>query len=445
MEDNSKMNRRSRPRPYDLRRKVLLKNFLREQMTYIPHTRLISAVQNTVANFSVESSNTMELDDLQDLNDENSSSSVSVDNSSSTAIIEENNLDPDIKGVENAINIVDSSTNVKTTEVPVPETKMFKFSSLMNLRSDAKKKKAKGILKAKKVCKSVKIPAKSKSFKTGLERLFSGRSRTSNDKSSDRITRSSTKSLFSLFKSRKEQRKVKEIERTTTHSSDTNVKLSSSESDRNCMSNRSVQTDNSWTREELSRVEHSNKLLREENRLLSESLSYFMSSNSIDSQINHYNSPLQSSNRNMNDSRRNSVCYDNISTCSSYGYDNWNPRSRILRSKSVQEHSDRTNVSRYRHRTRSMNYHNNRSEFYAGPMPSSYNSSQVQEYTIPRVRKKNILASLPVNSTGRVVQRRSSMPERILSENDRSRVCRRTGSVRHSRTSFHSLPPEAFY
>lgn len=446
MEENSKINRRSRPRPYDLRRKVLLKNFLREQMTYIPQTRLTSTVQNSDANFTVESSNSLELDeDLQELNDENSSSSSVTESgdSKSSENVEENHLMKDVNDDGNVNNTDKPAAKINSTDAPTHEPKFFRFASLMNLRSESKKKKVKGILKAKKVCKTVKSPVKSKSFK----RLFSGRSRTSRESSQDQAAKNSPKSLFSLFKSRREQRKGREVDRIK-QPTNTNIK-SPIKNEKHCSSSQTVQSDDSWAREELSRVQESNKLLREENRLLSESLSYFMSSSSLDSQLNHCSSPLQSSNRNSNSYRRSSDCYDDYSSRSSYNYDNWNPRSRILRSKSVQEHSERRNVSRNGYRTRSMNCHNIQSNFYNYRQRPSVStiSAQAGDVGIPRVRKKNILASLPVNSTVRVIQRRSSMPERILSENDRSRMCRRSSSIRDgsSRTPFHSLPSEAFY
>lgn len=511
MEANGRVSRRSRPRPYDLRRKVLLKNFLREQMTYIPQTRLTSPDQNSDADFVEKSIDSLETnDDVKELNDENSlvsnfPVSTQTDSTSETEI--ENN-DFETHSTEDCSSLsTEAGPSIKINPVGVSKTKskISKFTSLMNLRSKSKKRAIKGIVKAKKVCKNVKSPVKSKSLKNNIERILSDQ--TSSEKSFQ-SSKSSFKSFFTLLRSRKIRRKRPNANRVSSVST---KKCESAESDH-------VENSNEMSyakcKEELNKAKELTKLLQEENRLLTQSLSYFLSSPSVDSSCTV---PLQDSNQNISMKR---LCDHDGHNSSTLDDHKWNHPSRILRSKSVHENSDhkpmkgthrtrsmnchiRNNLTcspasvleyssesqkinfsqrrrnnlpvnrsnrvvqrrfsmperfvsendslrtsngltffRNRHRTRSMSCHDNQSNFF---MVNSVFSEQSAEKSILEDKQKNILVSLPVEITGRRVQRRSSMPERTLSVE--KSVRRKSGGAResYSRTPFHSLPPSAFY
>lgn len=433
MEENNRINRRSRPRPYDLRRKVLLKNFLREQMTYIPETRVDLLSQNNDDSIT-ESSDSSSLDDLPELKDEDESSSASVvayddQNNTDLSVISTDLSDPlqlDSKD-DSASEMNNPAIDNNLTFEPVVESGVFKFTRLMKFKRESKKT-LKGIFKAKEVCKNVKTPVRTRSFKSGIERVFSIRKRS--NETSSQIPRSKPKSPFSLFKYRRQQLKnVAKIKRSTC------IDLSQISDSKQNTTNQSVQTDDSWAREQM-KAEQSNKRLREENRLLAESLSYLISNPSLESQIKNCSSPLQSSNKD------NSLVYpDYYVPSSNSGNNNWNPRSRVSRSRSVHEYNESRHVLRNNYRTRSMNYHNYRNNFSA-----TSNRANYPGINNPRERRSGV-TNMPVSSSVRSIQRRSSMPERILSENDRTMVCRRSGSVRdtRSRKPFHALPSEAFY
>lgn len=383
-------------------------------MAYIPAVQIESMSENEDANNVEEPTISLHLDeDLPELNNENTSSIVVSDeqlNSHSSDNVDSNSRISDSND-NNSENKKSSSTDASAPSTVNNELGLYKIARLIKNKRDLKKNQ-KAVVKAKELHKSAKSPTKSRFFKSGLEKVFNKYKKPSETASSTK-PKVPPRSLFTLFKNRKSQRNASQVERDKRSFVDHKSYHVRATSPTTTNQSVSVQTEDSWAKEELFRAHQSNRLLREENRLLSESLSYFMFSSSVDSQINHCSSPLQSSNKNT----FNTGYHDYFSSSNS---NNWNPRSRISRSKSVQEHGERRTSLRNNYRTRSMNCHNVRNKFLLpDPKPHQpiYNN-QPDGYNVPPIRRKSVLSNLPVNNSVRSIQRRSSMPERIRSKND---------------------------
>lgn len=433
--DDTRIQRRTRARSYDLRRKVLLKNFLRNQMTPIPET---------THNESFLSRENSEESSIDEVNEQASSITVIYADTycmpSSSEVNSESNIknnrddemdlteDIDVETID--IDNFEISTKYKPT---AHSLRLFKFKSLLKRRRHERELEnaSKSVFKAKKFSKNARSPVKTRSFKKSIEKVFRGHKKSHARSSSSHMPKSSSRSLFSLFKHRREQRHARDNDRTKRSSSDNHIPKNYPT--KSSSINQSVQTDDSLVKYEMNKVHESNMRLKEENKLLSESLSYFMSNESTP-----YQSPYKNENSLM--------FHDYTLPPSSSNHDAWNSRSKVSRSSSVHEFSERHKVLRNNYRTKSMNVHNSRNYFLTNsrrPLLPSYSD----EVTTPRLRKKHILTNIPNSSSNRTIQRRSSMPERTLSENNRWVSHGRSNSMRHThmRKPFYALSADAFY
>lgn len=430
--DDTRIQRRTRARSYDLRRKVLLKNFLRDQMTHIPETSTESfpnpenSEESSIAEVNEQASSiTVIYADTYSI-----PSSSEVNNESSI----KNNRDDEMDLTEDIDVETMDNFEISTKCNPTPHSlRLFKFKGLLKRRRHERELEnaSKSVFKAKKFGKNAKSPIKTRSFKKSFEKVFYGHKKSHEKSSPNHMTKSSSRSLFSLFKHRREQRHAKDNDRTKRSSSDNHVPKNYPTKSNSI--NQSVQTDDSLVKYEINKVHESNMRLKEENKLLSESLSYFMSNESTP-----YQSPYKNENSLM--------FHDYTLPPSNSSQGAWNSRSKVSRSNSVHEFNERHKVLRNNYRTKSMNVHNSRNYFLTNsrrPLLSSY----TDEVNTPRLRKRHILTNIPNSSSNRTIQRRSSMPERTLSENNRWVSHGRSNSMRHTHTRkpFYALSADAFY
>lgn len=424
--DDSRNNRRMRARSYDLRRKVLLKNFLKEQMAHVPgiSTELFPLNGNSEdSSNSIEESSIDEVDELEssftEIEDDDNTYSIQNSNNNDTELDNNHNEEIDVETVDN----LDTSINRNKKQFSYSPS-LIKFTGFFKKDS---KSVSKPIVKPKRLGKNGKSPMTTRSFKKNFEKVFYGNKKTDEKFSSGQNRKNTSRSLFSLFKHRREQR----------HAKDDKKSLDNSVNTKSSLVSQSVQTDDSWVKVEMNKVNESNKRLKEENKLLSESLSYFMS-NASASSTRQYNSQYQPSYENEN-----SLMFHDYSLSNNGG--SWNSNHKVSRSKSVHEYKERHKVLRNNYRTKSMNVPNNRNYFLSNsrPLLPSFNESGF----IPRLRKKGILTNIPNSSSNRTIQRRSSMPERTLTENNRYVTHLRSNSMRntHTRKPFYALSADAFY
>lgn len=433
--DDTRIQRRARARSYDLRRKVLLKNFLRDQMTHVPET----------STESFPTSGNSEDSSVVEVNEEASPITViyadayNIPNSSE--VEDESNIksnhDEDMDLTEDIdVETVDNFVIPAKYKPTAHSLKLFRIQGLLKRRRyeryertlDRASKKA---FKAKKIDKNAKSPVKTRSFKKSIEKVFYGHKKDKEKSSPSNMAKSSSRSLFSLFKQRREQRHAKDNDRTKQSSSDNHIP--ENHPTKSSSVNQSVQTDDSLVEYEVNKIHESNMRLKEENKLLSESLSYFMSN-----ETTPYQSPYKN---------ENSLMFHDYTlpppNCSPAA---WNSRSKVSRSNSVHEFNERHKVLRNNYRTKSMNVHNSRNYFLSSSRPLL--PSYTDEVNTPRLRKRPILTNIPLTSANRTIQRRSSMPERTHSENHRWVSQGRSNSMRHThntRKPFYALSADAFY
>lgn len=430
--DDTRLQRRTRARSYDLRRKVLLKNFLRDQMTHIPET----------STESFPSPGNSEESSIVEVNEEASPITViyadAYDIPNSSEVEDESNMksnrDDDVDLTEDIdVETVDNFDIPAKYKPTAHSLRLFKFKGLLKRRRYERyerelDKASKKAFKAKKIGKNRKSPVKTRSFKKSIEKVFYGHKKYHEKSSPSHVTKSSSRSLFSLFKHRREQRHAKDNDRTKRSSSDNHIPKN--HSTKSSSVNQSVQTDDSLVKYEMNKVHESNMRLKEENKLLSESLSYFMSNESTP-----YQSPYKNENSLM--------FHDYTLPPSNSSQAAWNSRSKVSRSNSVHEFNERHKVLRNNYRTKSMNVHNSRNYFLSSSRPLL--PSYTDEVNTPRLRKRPILTNIPNSSPNRTIQRRSSMPERTHSENNRWVSHGRSNSMRHTRKPFYALSADAFY
>ncbi|KFM67966.1 hypothetical protein X975_11796, partial [Stegodyphus mimosarum] len=470
MDENNRLNRRSRPRPFDLRRKVLLKNFLREQMTYIPPAGEMSQISLEISNGTnlVDGSSTDTIQTQETPNDENNAdlliSLSEPEPSSSVSLVNDINSE-----LNQRSDVSDSSNDdIDKNTAKSSLSAISRFSNIIRSRS---KRKKKGITKAKLICKPVKSPEKAKSETVRFGNMFRRKSITQCKQplSASLRKKSASKSFFSLFKARKSNKKQDKSVASVQNLSSLSKDCESSASIESCStSTQAVQTDLTWSSNELNEIEHSNRLLREENRLLSDSLSYFMSDARTNFNNNAGHETVNHPSHDLNSSTLESLPFNNRLGSKQLFY---SPdaarkglilRSKVLRSKSVQERS-KSDAVRICHRTRSVNYHEGRRNHFISNFPSRpsrelsfqqigartrSSTDHIRNLGSPNNRRVPVLRSFPLNNN-RVLQRRSSMPERANLENVRL-AYRRPHSVRdynrpRPAVPFRILPTEAFY
>lgn len=428
--DDTRIQRRTRARSYDLRRKVLLKNFLRDQMTHIPET-------------STESFPSPGNSEESELNEEASPITVihadSYNIPNSSEVDDESNMksnDEDMDLTEDIdVETIDSFDIPAKYKPTAHSLRLFKFNGLLKRRRYERyerelEKASKRAFKAKKFGKNAKSPVKTRSYKKSFEKFFYGHKKYHERSSPSHKAKSSSRSLFSLFKHRREQRHAKDDDRTKRSSSDNHIPKN--HPTKSSSVNQSVQTDDSLVKYEMNKVHESNMRLKEENKLLSESLSYFMSN-----ETTPYQSPYKNENSLM--------FHDYTLPPANSSHAAWNSRSKVSRSNSVQEFNERHKVLRNNYRTKSMNVHNSRNYFLTSSRPLL--PSYADEVNTPRLRKRPILTNIPNSSSNRTIQRRSSMPERTHPENNRWVSHGRSNSMRytHTRKPFYALSADAFY
>ncbi|GFX64698.1 uncharacterized protein TNCV_4681731 [Trichonephila clavipes] len=441
--ENNRVIPKTRPRPYDLRRKVLLKNFLREQMFHMSAVRLSApaTLEGNDSTFDEDLSNSISNDEKiltpkQVQNNIVSSSSTPEPTPSTSTFNEKEN--------SNNFGSVSSDQSADNTETDSrPSPKFPRLSNLLGMR----KKRKNGIKKAKHSLKTLKGAHKP------VVRGIANKMKISEGPKEKR-------SFFSMFKSRREKKRnrMSSIEKFNTFGSQ---KDGNNESQVCNTSTQSVQTDISWSPGAYELLEQSNKSLLEENRLLSESLSSMISNTDLKlgSKNNSYCTDLYNSRNNLelysNSKEKHSFDAHSNTNCS---WQSQNSKSRVLRSKSMQERCERKSFASSRLRARSMN----RGHFNK-PLDTSYsikepfsnrlrfpNNKLDDHLNFPRAKKllpvpnsshvlpirkandSSILKTLPSNNSGKVIVRRSSMPERTTNWNNKSRRPTRSNSVREN-------------
>ncbi|GFY68598.1 uncharacterized protein TNIN_483401 [Trichonephila inaurata madagascariensis] len=440
--ENNRVVPKTRPRPYDLRRKVLLKNFLREQMYHMSAVRLSAPATLEVNDSTLDQdlpnsiSNDEKILTPKQVQDNIVSSLSSPEPTPSTSTFNE-------KENSNNFDNVSSDQSVDNTETDSrPSPKFPRLSNLLGMR----KKHKNGIKKAKHSLKTLK--GAHKPVVKGI---------TNKMKISERPKEK--RSFFSMFKSRREKKRniMSSVEKINTFGSQ---KSGNNESQVSNTSTQSVQTDISWSPGAYELLEQSNKSLLEENRLLSESLSSMISNTDLKlgSKNNSYCTDLYNSSNNLElySSSKDKHSFDAHSN-TNYSWQSQNSKSRVLRSKSMQERCERKSFASSRLRARSMNR-----GYFNKPLDTSYSTKEPfsnrlrfpnkldDRLNFPRAKKllpvpnssrvlpirkandSSILKTLPSNNSGKVIVRRSSMPERTTNWNNKSRRPTRSNSVREN-------------
>lgn len=489
--DERSVQQRSRPRPYDLRRKVLLKNFLREQMTHIPlpPPRLpMEEDENEVSSTVGNEENIEQSSNIQEKPSNNKQENASPAPlsepvpSTSTSQFTSEEISPDSSTSQQTEMEVDKSTQPTFT----------RLSNLLRLKINSVRSRRKKITKAKLKMKAAKSPSQHSAALRAAD------------------PKGKSKSFFTMFKTRRGKRNIKSP-----------IRISSpvSKSSSTSTSNQSCQTDVSFTQDEFSNMEQSNRCLREENRLLSESLSSFMSD--FDLKLSPLKIPYGTDSyiTSAGSSEAPSASHQTSPDIAKrLDYTDNASRNKIARSKSMQDRFDKRFPNRSRClRTRSMNYGLSK-RFYdsaslpqRGPhpyrrnfsppetsnnfnnarrgkhRPNSFSSFDSSPNRIPMPEpvsrmsphRPSVLTNLPINNSSRAIVRRSSMPERTSYQPSRPILRHKStrvngynqrnvydnghnynvvngGNVPIRRRSnsngdygrpvpFQSLPPEAFY
>ncbi|GFR34167.1 uncharacterized protein TNCT_275041 [Trichonephila clavata] len=443
--ENNRVVPKTRPRPYDLRRKVLVKNFMREQMFHFSAARLSAPATLEVndSTFDQDLSNSVSNEEKiltpKQVQDNIVSSSSTPEPTPSTSTFNEKENSNNFDSVSSDQSVV-SNDITETDSRPSP-----KFPRLSNLLGRKEKRKD-GIKKAKHTLKTIK--GVHKPVVKGI---------TNKMKISERPKEK--RSIFSLFKSFREKKRnrMSSIKKINTFGSQ---KSGNKESQVCNTSTQSVQTDISWSLGAYELLEQSNKSLLEENRLLSESLSSVISNTDLKlgSKNNSYCTDLYNSSSNLelysNSKEKHSI---DAHSNTNYSWQSQNSK-RVLRSKSMQERCERRSFGNSRLRARSMNQGS-----FNKPLDTSYSTIEPfsnklrfpinkldDRLNFPRakklltgpnsshvlpIRKTNdlsILKTLPSNNSGKVIVRRSSMPERTTNWNNKSRRPTRSNSVREN-------------
>lgn len=443
--ENNRVVPKTRPRPYDLRRKVLLKNFMREQMFNVAIAHLSSAATSQVrdSNFHEDLSNSVGNEENiltpKKVQDNIVSSSSIPEPTPSTSTFNEKENSNNFDSVSSDQSVV---SNVSTETDSRASVKFPRLSSLLGM----KQKRKSGIKKAKHNFKTLKG-----SHKLGMKGI------TSKIKMGER-PKEKRNSFFSMFKSRREKKRnrVPTIE-----------KPGKKESQVSNTSTQSVQTDISWSPGAYEMLEQSNKSLLEENRLLSESLSNMISNTDLklSSKKNSYCTDIYSSSNNLelfsNSKEKHPFdTHDNTN----HSWQIKTSKSRVLRSKSMQERCEKRKLGNSRLRARSMNRgHFNKSldtSSYSTkePFPNKLRFPKIEDhlryscakpkaisvpnsshaFPICKTNDSSILMTLPSNNSSKVIVRRSSMPERTNNWNNKSCRPTRSNSVREYCKSLRS-------
>ncbi|KAG8185294.1 hypothetical protein JTE90_023902 [Oedothorax gibbosus] len=346
MDESNRVPQRTRPRPYDLRRKVLLKNFLREQMTHIP----------------LPPSSRRPDDDA-----------IADDEVSSTVGNEENIEQPPdniIQKIETPplpIHVPEPvpGTSSSSTDIESPDSSTSQEPDDAEEEDDNKNprptfKKLSNLLRSK----MKTVGGRGKGIAKTKLKMELQKPRIVNVNETRPAVKPKSKSFFAMFKSRRVFVNRKKVRSPTKVLSPAPTRTTSTQS---------VQTDVSFTQDAFENMEQSNRSLREENRLLSESLSSFMSD--FDLKLSPLKIPYGTDS--YITSAGSSQSQNTPQTPSGVpntriNYGNTPPRIKIPRSKSMQDRFDRRFPNR---RTRSMNY---------GLSKRFYDSSSLQPHPYRR-------------------------------------------------------------
>ncbi|GFT89130.1 uncharacterized protein NPIL_273111 [Nephila pilipes] len=429
--DNNRAVPKTRPRPYDLRRKVLLKNFMREQMIYISEARrsaTTSLAVNNETNFDDDLSNSVG-------NEENILTPKKVQDNivSSTSAPEPTPSTSTFSEKENSNNFDSGSSNHplvsnETSETNSrPSTRFPRLSNLLGMRE----KRKMGIKKAKHDFKTLKGINK-KPLLNGISNKI---------KMGERPFKEKRKSFFSLFKSRREKKrnKISTVEKINI---DGTQNTNNSESQVSRTSTQSVQTDISWSG------------IRD---IIEQTVVSVISKTdlTISSGENSYRKDFCSNTNNLE--------FSNSKEKPFYTHENANHSQRtensrrVLRSKSMQERCEKRHQASSCLRTRSMNrgYYNRSLDTspYSTKKTLRFPSIEFEDHlTFSRAKTKSInvpnsrrilpmtkannssvLMTLPNNNSSKVIVRRSSMPERTSRWANKSYRPMRSNSVRENR------------
>ncbi|XP_055945171.1 uncharacterized protein LOC129975911 [Argiope bruennichi] len=359
--ERNRVTSRLRPRPYDLRRKVLLKNFFREQMTYIPHIRSTDEV-------SLDASGDSDFDENESNSNTNEGNVLTPkkveDNIVTTASMSE--PVPSTSNCcekENSHDLESFSNEPSSNVTKMDEKPTSKFPRLSRIIETidshlSKKNRRKGIIKAKhelRACKSILKP-------TGMKTV----------KDTEGSARVKAKSFFERFKSRRDKKRNKiPTSKISNLFGSRNQSPAKYDSKVSTTSTKSVQTDVSWSPDRYQNIEISNISLRAENRLLSESLSSIIINTDFISDSSHNSLCTDSyTNSNYNSTAYNAeqipltVTNGNGSNSRQTGFSG----TRILRSKSMQDEKRSQAPSHLR--TRSFNFRDIK-------RPYTYNAEQI--------------------------------------------------------------------
>lgn len=472
MEEKIRVHRRSKSRPFDLRRKVLLKNFLKEQMSYMPGgglKRVLLEDIEDIRNIMVATDPTEDHSEMDEsgpdsnaASDEHRPSNESDFNVSGGINLEDEifeECDDDEKDDPTPKLQVKSKTGrliIRPNLEVKSKTSMFKLASLLNPKKEFKGP-SKGIQKAKNICKRVTRSFRKGSSKSVVDKVVPGRRSTSENVSSRRSFKMASKSLFSQFKHRREQkRQANEKDKRTVNEQECTKKPQSKSS---TAGNQSGDTNSEVLKGEINKIKASNRRLRYENRMLSQSLSYYLSNEARDSLVVDYSSPRQSTAvmNNYNEQyikyaichdheysariNENTVMFHDYSKSSDHGNDRKHSLSRLSHSQSLNEYGKKIFPSKNNYHTRSVS--RARSTEYGSPTVEPV--SPFDEVTYYN-QKTFDFSPTTITTSRRGILRRFSMPERIrenLASHPQHRSVRARGI--HRRTPFYALPSGAFY
>ncbi|GBM59973.1 hypothetical protein AVEN_245574-1 [Araneus ventricosus] len=458
--ERSRITPRLRPRPYDLRRKVLLKNFFREQMTYIPHIR--STVETP-----------LDVNNDSDFDENESNSNTNEGNILTPKKVQDNIVTPisvpepapstsncsekeNSNNLENSFVDETSSNMSEVEERPPSKSRLSRIIEKIDSRLSSKKNRRRGITKAKHELRSSKGILKPAGRKIIKDTEIS--------------TKVKAKSFFERFKSRREKKRNK-----STTSRISNLFGSRNSSPFKCdskvatTSTQSVQTDMSWSPDHYEKMEKSHRSLLEENRLLSESLSSIITNTDFRSSSTQ-NSCVTDSYTN---SSGNSAAYfsheqrpvTKTGGNGSHSQPVDSSRTRILRSKSMQNRSDKRSLASSRLRTRSLNCRSVKRPYNTDSIVTNEPHCEQQPYKVKvkpfaspvasRAKTRpSVLQSIdasPLYNTntssllqtlssksGKAIIRRSSMPERTYNWNSKPRPVRSSSMRENNRYSYTS-------
>ncbi|CAL1291719.1 unnamed protein product [Larinioides sclopetarius] len=456
--ERSRITPRLRPRPYDLRRKVLLKNFFREQMTYIPHIRSTVETPSEVNNDSDFDGN----DSNTNTNEGNILTPKKVQDNIVTPIPEPAPSTSNCSEKENSNNLDNSpvdetSSNMSEMEERPPSkfSRLSRFIENIDSRLSSKKNRRKGITKAKHELRSSKGILKP-----------AGRKIIKDTESSAKVK---AKSFFERFKSRREKKRNKSATSRISNLFGSRNPSPKCDSKVATTSTQSVQTDMSWSPDHYEKMELSHRSLLEENRLLSESLSSIITNTDFRSNSTQ-NSCVTDSYANNSDSSPAYFSHEQRPVTKTVGNESHSQpddssRTRILRSKSMQNRSDKKSLTSSRLRTRSFNCRYTKRPYNTDSFVTNEPRCCEQPYkakvipiatsvacrakTRPSVLQSidaspmyntNTSSLLPTLSSksGKAITRRTSMPERTYNWNNKPRPVRSSSMRENNRYSYTS-------